>query len=542
MHRFRLTSILSIALMPQVLPVWATAPNLVQAEPAQAANYWCTWYAQNYWIQRGGEITDFAAINNPNAREELNDETVFNAQEGWASTYLPRGRSDFFFLIDHGWQTQVKKERTVPGATPFFSLQVDPRDFPRYAGMSPQESLRRFNEDIKAQGWRGLAIWTRGNVTAEAARTFVEWSKYAGVEYWKIDGGGTQQFYSFKAKQAVFPDLQLEYITGSNGPLNPNWDKANLAAYPSVYELGGPKQQAALRVLQNTDTFRTYDAAPILVSTTTMRRTHDILKQTQCCPQYRGILNLQDDPQVAAGLGCLISSKRHPNYMERTYKGKDLHHQIRGKRMVQKRMNEIERFGRWQRIAPAFAAGQGSYLASAHDLIDCYPHTESDTWFKACWGKLVYQSAPAIMARNMPLPEVEAQGDAPYVLACAYPNGPVAIATEGRVKPHSQWFHPRARVLVQIRDISQPIGIFGHYGELVLKFGQGLGHIKKIWAQDLLAEQATDIKARVIIKGKRIIISGDLIDEIGTCAGDDGDISVPGLVMKLATERNQKDK
>jgi len=53
----------------------------VPTEPASSANYWCTWYAQNYWQQRGGEITDFDAINNPNAREELTHNHLFNPDD-----------------------------------------------------------------------------------------------------------------------------------------------------------------------------------------------------------------------------------------------------------------------------------------------------------------------------------------------------------------------------------------------------------------------------------------------------------------------------
>ena len=185
----------------------------------------------------------------------------------------------------------------------------------------------------------------------------------------------------------MYPALKLEYITGAGGPLNPQWDNYSLEFYPSVYDEGGINQEGMLLILQYSDVFRTYDVAPILFSTSTLQRVHDILKQTQNNPTYIAILNIQDDPQVAAGMGCLIASKRHPNFMERTYKGEDFHHQIRGKRMVQKRMNEIERFGRWQRIAPAFSTGTGSYTASDYYLIDCYPHTERDTWFKACHGK-----------------------------------------------------------------------------------------------------------------------------------------------------------
>ncbi|NQV31232.1 MAG: hypothetical protein HQ515_00990 [Phycisphaeraceae bacterium] len=523
-----LTGILSIS----VLGKTSQFPNLVPTEPATAANYWCTWYAQNYWQQRGGEITDFSQINNPNAREELTYDHLFNEAEGWATMYLPRGRSDYFFLIDHGWQTKVAPERTVPGSKPFFSMQIDPHDFEAYGDAAPQESLRLFNEEIISHGWRGLGLWVRGTVSAEAARMFVKWSKHAGIKYWKIDGGGTQNFHSYRIKQAIYPELQLEYINGT-GPFNDHWDDPLRTSYPSPYDIGRPKQKGMLNILQNTDVFRTYDVAPILVSTATMQRVNDILKQTQNDPKYIAILNIQDDPQIAAGMGCLIASKRHPNYMERTYQGEDFHHQIRGKRMIQKRMNEIERFGRWQRIAPAFAAGVGSYVASEDDLIDCYPHTEKDTWFKAVYGKTAFQSAPAIMARNMPLPRVEVQGDAPYVMASTYPNGPVCVATEGRVKPGDQWFHPRARVTLQVKDATQVIGIFGHYDELVIEFAEPLNGIANVWAQDLLSDKARDISRLVKIKGHRLTIPGRLIDELGTSAGDRDDISVPGMVLQL---------
>ena len=83
--------------------------------------------------------------------------------------------------------------------------------------------------------------------------------------------------------------------------------------------------------------------------------------------------------RIAAALGCLAAVKRHSNYGERTYEGKDIHYQIRGKRMIQKRMDEAERFAIWQRIAPAFAAGEGSYLSSDEELIDRFPYVAVDT-------------------------------------------------------------------------------------------------------------------------------------------------------------------
>ena len=326
--------------------------------------------------------------------------------------------------------------------------------------------------------------------------------------------------------------MKLEYVTPA-GNLNPDWDVPGKEAYPSIYDIGGRKQEDMLRVLQYSDAFRTYDASPILMSVTTLRRVHDILKQTQNQPRYRSILNVQDDCNAAAALGCLVASKRHPNYMERTLEGKDLHHQLSGKRHMQGRINEAERFGRWSRIAPAFPAGIGTYASSDDELVDYYPFTKHDTWNKATYGINVYQSAPAIMARNMLLPIVEIEGDAPYVMASTYPNGPVCVATEGRVNPENQWYHPRAKVTILANDPSQPIGIFGHYEELIIEFPVQIDDIKKIWAQDLLAKAAVDIIDKIEIAGHRIIIPGSLIDEVGTSAGDEGDISVPGMVLKV---------
>ena len=117
-----------------MLPVEAaeTPPNLVPKKHSTDPNYWCTWYAQNYWVQRGGEITNFKAINNSTAREQLNEHNLFNRKDGWVTNYLQRSsRGDFTFLIDHGWQDKNKKHR-LPGTSQFFSLQMDFNDFPRY--------------------------------------------------------------------------------------------------------------------------------------------------------------------------------------------------------------------------------------------------------------------------------------------------------------------------------------------------------------------------------------------------------------------------
>ena len=518
--------------------------NLVPNKPGTAANYWCTWYWQNYLILKGQAVTNPDAgtvYTNPAAREEMTEENIFGEQ-GMARIMLPKTRSDYYFVIDHGWQ-----DKSIPENT-FFTLVMDTLDFPKYAHFEPKERIKQMNVDIKALGWKGLGLWVRGNPSEEQMKKFVEWSKYGGIEYWKIDGGDIQYYYASKIKNEIYPELVLEHITGA-GPINDKWDVAGLDYYPSVYsnekiavqELTEGSTldkttkgvEKSLEVIKNTDVFRTYDAAPLLVSTTTLQRIHDILVQTAGDPEYKALLNIQDDCNIAAALGLLVAVKRHPMETPRMYQGKDLHFQIAGDRHVDKRLNEMDRFALWQRIASPMPAGYGTYQFSEHNLVDSIAFQETDTWFKPTYGKMVRQSAPAIMARNIALPEVTAKDLAPYVMASKFPNGAIAIATEGRVMPDKSWIQPKADVKLKEVELNKAIGIFGNYNSLTLLLGHPIPTNIVVYAQDLLSNKATDITKKVTIKATSIEIPGDLIDEIGTMENSSNDISAPGMVLKI---------
>ena len=137
------------------------------------------------------------------------------------------------------------------------------------------------------------------------------------------------------------------------------------------------------------------------------------------------------------------------------------------------------------------------------------------------------------MSRNIALPEVSVNGLQPYVVASKFPNGAIAIATEGRVKPDQSWIHPKAAITLKGMEINKPIGIFGYYESLTLSFTQNLPGKMKIYAQDLLSERAIDISKRVAVDGNTIKFPGDLIQKIGTSASDKGDNSAPGMVVKI---------
>jgi hypothetical protein len=439
--------------------------SLVPDEIRSAPNYWCTWYWQNYLILKGEKVTNpnpQTVYANMAARDQLDEETIFG-ENGMAVVMLPHTRGDYYFLIDHGWQN-----KRIPKET-FFTLIMDTLDFPRYAGLNPEDRIKQMNIGIKALGWNGLGLWVRGNPKESDVYRFVEWSKYAGIEYWKIDGGDTKYYYADSIKEDIYPELTFEYVAGA-GPLTPLWNKPGLSVYSSGYDskLNAGKVEKALETLTHADVFRTYDAAPLLVSTTTMQRVHDILKQTAGYREYTAVLNIKDDCNVAAALGLVVAEKRHPMKTPRMYNGKDLHLQISGDRHVNKRLNEMDRFVRWQRITPPMPVGYGTYQTSDNYLVDSIVLHESDTWLKATHGKMVRQSAPAIMTRNIALPEVKYSDLAPYVMVSKFPNGAVCIATEGRVTPGKSWVHPRADVKLEEMETERPIGIFGHYKSLAL--------------------------------------------------------------------------
>lgn len=502
--------------------------NLVPENAGSAPNYWCTWYWQNYLIKSGEEVTnpDAATVySNSAARDQLNEETTFG-DKGMAVLMLPRTRSDYYFLIDHGWQDKHIQENT------FFTGILDTLDYPRYAGLEPRDRLKRMNLDIQALGWKGLGLWFRGNPGRDHLRKLVEWSRYAGIEYWKIDGGDTEHFYASALKEEIYPALWLEQISGA-GPVNPGWEKPGADDYPSVYARDSARKQASLQILKYTDVFRTYDAAPLLVSTTTMQRVHDLLVLSAGNPSYRALLNIQDDCNVAAALGLVVAVKRHPMHTPRFYQGQDFHLQIAGDRHVDRRLNEMDRLALWQRIAPPMPAGYGDYRHSENYLIDSISFEVNHTWFKPTHGKMVRQSAPAIMARNMKLPEVKSQGISPYVMASKFPNGAIAVAAEGRVKPGQSWIEALADVSLEEVTPHTPIGIFGYYKSLCLKLEVELPESVTVLAQDLLSTASMDITDRLKIEKNEIWIPGQLIKEIGTMENDEGDISVPGLVLNI---------
>ena len=116
--------------------------NLVPDEVNTSPNYWCTWYWQNYLILQGEEGINPDArtvYTNSAAREHMKEETIFGEQ-GMANVMLPKTRSDYYFVTDHGWQDKSIQDNT------FFTMIMDTLGFPGYAHLAPKERIKQMNQ------------------------------------------------------------------------------------------------------------------------------------------------------------------------------------------------------------------------------------------------------------------------------------------------------------------------------------------------------------------------------------------------------------
>ena len=493
------------------------AENLVPDRPGTAPNYWCTWAVQNYMHGIGSPTLDPKELEGDQgaarARAAMNETNVFGAT-GWVTTFYPKVRGDLYVVFDDGLF------RDGLG-----SFQIDEKKFPSLAGLTAAERMRKLNDRTRAAGWRGAALWCGApQNSGEAATNFVLWSKQGGIEYWKIDGGD-DNFTFIDIARSLYPALKLEHIAGA-GPFN-NGDGGRFPKYKADSHEG--------RCLEHSDVFRTYDVSAALSLPTALDRVAAAL-QWGNEHKVRALVNCEDEVYLAATLGCAIGIMRHPLVGLRP--GADADPAFNCPRQCKRRMDEVVRALRWQRIAQPFARFSDEHRpedATRIDekiLADVWTFKPGEMWWSEAIGKPFGQCAPARVSRGLPLPEVASEGEPPFVLAGRFLNGAVAVATQGRTLEGKNWFFSPTDVTMQIGSASGPIGIFGHYHSLTLQSAAPVGEVR-ILAQDLAGEQAEDITSQVIIKGNTLSLSGALIEKLGLRAASQGDLSDPGLMLVI---------
>ncbi|MBL7106248.1 MAG: hypothetical protein ISS77_01405 [Phycisphaerae bacterium] len=516
----------------------AKARNLIPDTPGTSPNYWCTWGAQNYMYGQGEAKLDPILLRVDHVHkyksDSMTEENMFGPK-GWATTFFPKVRQDLFFVLDDGWDIPVSNDYSYRNLG-----DLDPKKYPSFKGTIP-EKWSQLNARTQALGWRGIGLWFR---TVESAQDKerkekignqqryerlywgerFKWSKDSGIGYWKMDVGGENEKIAMmmELKKKIFNDLVFE--TGLIPPGAPfNKIPEGMLYNQDFIENGRTR-------LTLTDAIRLYDISPQLGNATMLLRFATITEKLQHQSDADALLDVEEEVYLAAALGATMGIFRSPMIGLRPDPDPDIF--LKGPRNLKKRLDEVVRAVRWQRIAPAFAANAVPVEVDTNYLIDTWKFKKGEFWYSKVEGKIVKESAPARVTRGLPLPRVSCKGEMPFILASRNPNGAISIASIGRVLHDKGYITPEADVTLEAGSIDAPVGIFGYFKNLTLEVDKPFGKVS-IWAQDLAGDSAIEITDRVTISGNKLKIPGEVISDVGLSVATPGDISDPGMVMVI---------
>ncbi len=494
----RLRSIFIALLIP--VGIGAQTVRLVPDTPSLAPDYFCTWniqgYASNY-------------ISSEVTRRFMTEKEIFGheAFERWVK-FFPEIRSDLLFVMDDSWD--IPADVNYRRDNPYIGmLELDATRFPSFRG-TPLERMRQLADSIEACGWRGLGLWVSPQKAPILADTDenafwedrLRTAEAARVRYWKVDWGARERDDAFRRQIA---------------------QKARQLAPNLVLE-----NAMKLEYVQFSDAFRTYDVENINSQPITIQRVVDLLPY-KAEKGARGIVNCEDEPYIAVGLGCAIGVMRHP-YAGRLPNGRKDHVFPESVRDLKRRLDEVIRGVRWHRIAGPFGV-DGEFTADTARLHDFWTYQAEESWMQRREGERVKGDAPARVSRHMPLPVVGSDApDRPYILASRYPSGATAVSAIGRTLDRSYISLP-VPVSFEVERWDAPIGLFGHFGDVTVQF-RSLPSDVRFYAQDLKADRAEDITARISRRGNSVTFPAALLKRIGLSAAAYGDVSDPGLVIK----------
>ncbi|MCL2531103.1 MAG: hypothetical protein FWE40_02970 [Oscillospiraceae bacterium] len=505
------------------------------------ANYFCTWHLM-YWFPANG------GIPNLQTRDVLCDELLFG-KDGIAVKHYPEVRKDLYLLLDDGWDVRSSQGSTLPEEVwfkPYIgSCQLSEEKFPGY-GATPPERLKTLTDKVKALGWKGLGIWIsptvsphpdvegHGSSFVDFFRTRMQWSKFAGVDYWKVDWGDYDMSDKHrkllsKLKAEVHPELIMEHAYNRR-----------------AYHPKGAENRFGLAIhrhrLAYSDVLRLYDVAFALSVPTTLSRVAALLTHpVKIKPGCLGLINAEDEIYLSTALGLAFGVMRFdigdtainsgPNW---AFGGEG---DFPATRPARQQHDEVLRAVRWQEdFAPAFRADLGNSTISPEQGEDRWKFTPDETWEKALHQseEAFVQSAPLVVARNVNAPVIKACDEAPpYLVACRNPNGAMSIASLGRVTPQRGYFAPQADVHWQLGANSGAIGVFGHFKSLTLQFDENIAG-KTILAKDLLHDNWIDITGQVQVRSNAVTLDGTWMQNL--CQNRPGDFSEPGLVLQIGED------
>lgn len=481
------------------------ARSLVPKKKLDTQDYYSTWNIQGYKCSYEGFEPMIVTMT---------EQSIFGdgLHENWIGFY-PQFRGDLYFLLDDSWDIP---EGTHGDGSMNGAGRLDETRFPFTKGKDPVQRMKMLVQRVKKAGWKGLGLWLCAQeATALVGNQTMEeyWiprlrdSYEAGVSYWKVDYGAQDKNYEWRKKMT---------------------ELARIHAPGMIIEHAYTPE-----CLTTCDVYRTYDVENIISVPVTLQRIAPLLSY-KAEGEALGLINCEDEPYIAVGLGCAIGVMRHP-FNGNLPNGKQDHVFPPCGRDLKSRIDEETRAIMWHRIAAPFGVANDGRVDDVK-LTDTWVLAEDETWVPTRKvGETITESAPARMSRNMPLPVVTDGADdpmRPFLMASRYPNGAVAVSAVERSQGRRS-VQKAVGVSIKVEEWDKPVGVFGYYKELTVNFDTEIPAGKRLFAQDLIAKEAQDITDEVRIEGRKLIVPGHVIQRIGKMAQSSSDKSAPGLVMQF---------
>lgn len=461
--------------------------NYIPAASSETGSYLCTWDRQGYVASK------YKFSGGANVRDALTPEYLFGDEENYH--WLPREyRSGLYFLLDDGWDTPPHTENNGQ-SSPFGAVDPHPAKFGALGG-TPAERLTALNKLAREWGYVGLGLWISPQMYMETSRTGAKeaWEYWieraircqrAGVRYWKVDWGMHDHEADYRrmlteVAREYAPDLAVEH-TYVQMPLSDLIRRED-------------RLRESREVLAFSDYFRTYDVMWPFADSTTLARIHELLSDPLPFELgAKGMLSTEEQQFIAAGLGCAVG--------------------------IMNPAVETRALLRWHRLAPPFGVSESNYVFSEEMLTDCYDYPKNPVSWVRAGGREIRETAPAVMARGCEMPRTDPVGrEKPYVLASRNPHtGAYAIASIRRtVAPNPMTIVP-ADVTWNLEDRNAFVGVFGYFESLTLVYPDELPSDCRVFAQNLMDDDAQDITGQVQAAGNRLTIPARTLMRIGAC-------------------------
>ncbi len=512
-----------------------TTLNLIPENAAVTGNYFCTWGAQLNVPEQDS--------NGPDVAAEMRNHLTWDFLRDLLSGEMQSVRKDLIVVLDDGWDVPYN---TGSGhKNRMGSMCLNPEKFPLFhVPGKPGQSLRKLSDAVQALGYAGAGLWVSGQIpwdddapyAAPPPETFRRyWEERAaescegGILYWKVDWSA----------ECNNPELR-QIMTEAVRKYAPGLRIEHALVQQPVKQQDAAEFELEKKVIRHTlpyaDFFRTYDIMPEFETVTTLFRC-DLKFRMACPPQYGAeqILNVEDEPYVAAALGCANGIMRHrkaSSFCAARFCGR--HPRLYKPALL----DESSRSVLFQRLAPPFGLDGSVYRASAENLTDsCEFHQDKWPFLQG----ICSESAPAVMARNCGLPDVIPMSgdDRPFVAAMRHPNGTYAVSALPRFRskgPEGEsvnvWEIPPAEIVMRLDSPDCCTGIFGEFASVTFLYPEPVEN-RQVLLQDPLAESAWDVTSDVKLNGNALTIPGEILRRTGLSGSTPGDLSRPGAVLRL---------